>query len=147
MAGHRLRVFAQAIVQFIRAPGQCASDAANGLIGRAGQQVILTVFEQLRECILQQRQRAALLPDVGDDRGDQCRLQGQSHTLGRAANGALQFLRAHGQDNFCTLTHQFAKSGVKEGAIIEVCTQRDHQAQTTVWFFQGQPQAVQETGR
>ncbi len=109
--------------------------------------MVLSAVEQLRQGVLQHRQRARLLVHLGGDGRHQPGFQADAHLLGGQADRALDILRRHGHDGFGPLAHQLAEVGMHQRAVVEVGAQGDNHAQRAARFGDGGVQAVHEVPR
>jgi hypothetical protein len=119
----------QRVVDGVGPLGQRAADAAQLPVGVERQTAVPAALEKFAEGVLQQRQRAGLLVDVGHQRGYQFRLDGYADPRRRPLDGPHELVGRHGDDHLGALLHHLAQAGVKQRPVIEVGPQGGNDAQ------------------
>ncbi len=110
-----------------RPAGQRAGDPADRTVGRERQQMVVPVFEQLRQGELEERERPGLVGDVGDHLPDQAGFQHHRHRFRGRPDRQLELLRGQRRDRFGSPGEQLAEPWIDQWAIVEVRAERhDH---------------------
>jgi hypothetical protein len=76
------------------------------------------VVEQLGERVLEERQGAGTVADVGHDLGDQARLEANAQPFGGSVDGAFEFLRGHRRDHLGAAAQQLTDGPVIERTVV-----------------------------
>lgn len=123
---------------------QRSDGAPHFLIGRVGEQPALPPFKQLRQGILQQRQRPGLVMHFLDDLRDQPILKRHADSVDRAGDGLFHLFSTQWQNGLHTAAYQVAKLRVAQRAIVKVGTQCDNHAYPGARFGHCRMEQVQE---
>ena len=116
-----------AVVYALSSRRQSPGNAADPPIGVEGQSIAVTPFEQFREGVLQQGERARLMGDVGDRLRHQTRVGPDALQLGRASDRVLELVGHHRGNGLGPCGEQLAEPWIRERPIVEVGTERhDH---------------------
>ncbi len=106
-------------------PGDGPADAAGGVVTGVGQLPALAPPPRLQQGVGQQRQRARVLPGVGDDDLGQPRFQFVAGCQRRLLDGLAQFGRVHGADQLLMALQGIAQPGVVQKAMQKIGPQGD----------------------
>ena len=87
-----LPVVVELRVELLGPPPEGTRDATDLPVGLEEQRASVAPLEELGERVLHQRERAGLLGDVGQHRGDEARLQRDVDALGRPGDRPLELL-------------------------------------------------------
>ena len=101
-------------------PGDRAAHAARALVGAQAQRAAVALLPQLEQRGRQQRQRAGLALDVGDQRVDELGLDAQAGAAGGQLDRAAQLVAAHRPDEHVVGAEQPRQLGVAGAAAVEV---------------------------
>ena len=134
----------EAGVELIGARCQRASHPADLLVGVLGERGVFAALIQLAEGVLQKRQRARLVDDVGDDVRDQPRLQLQARAPGRARDRCLKLPGAQRMHRDMAVLDQRAEPSHTQRPVIEIRAQRHHHTHTSVSRRHGVGQQLDE---
>ena len=115
------------LVEPVGARGDGAGDSAHRHVGLQAQSLVLATLEQLRECVLQQRERSRLMDDVGDDLRDEPGLGRDADLLGRTADRLLELVRRERRHRLGATAEQLTEARGRERPVEEVRPERhDH---------------------
>ena len=109
--------FVKAAIDFFSAFRQGAKRTADVLIRGNREQSAFAAFEQFRQGVLQQRQRARLFTNIFNDAFDQPLFKDRADAIRGTADGLRQFFVIQRQDQFGTGADQFAEALVEQRPI------------------------------
>ena len=120
---------AQPRVDLLGATGERSRDSAHRLIGGTQEDAPLAALVQLGQCVLEQRERAGLVRDVGDHLREQARLERRADALGRPRDRTLELVGPQRHDRLDVVAEQLGEAAVEQRPVVEVGSQRGHDAQ------------------
>ena len=129
LARSRLAIGVKRQKRIFGAARQRAKHPADCQVRVARQHAAAAPLEQLGKRVLQQRQRAGLLANIGHDRGGQLGIDQRTSALGRGADRAAQLVGRERQGHLGAGTHQRAEAGHEQRPVVEIGPQRDDHAQ------------------
>ncbi len=103
---------------------QGSRHAADLLECREGEPVAVPSLEQLRERVLEQRKRAGLVGDVGDDLGLEAGLDGDADPFDRPSDRLLDLVGRERRHRLGPCREQLAEPRVRQRAVVEVGAKR-----------------------
>ena len=135
----------KACVEILGTPAERADDSTGREVALERQHVAGAVREQLGQRVLQERQGAGLVADVGDDLGDEPRLEADADASRRPLDclGKLVLRRRRNRDH--PGPQKFPELRVAEGVVEEVGAQRDENARRRVGVAGERGEAREET--
>jgi hypothetical protein len=130
---HRLSpVRVEALVERLGPPCDRPGDTTDLVVGRTRKRRPHPPLVELGERVLEQRQRARLVDDVGDDAAEQSLLERHAHALGGSSDRALELVRRQRQHRLNSVPHQFADAAMEKRPVVEIRPERDHNPEPTV---------------
>ena len=131
-------------IETLGSAAQRADDPTGREVALERQHVAGSVREQLRERVLQQRQGARLVADVGDDLGDEPRLEANADASRRTLDrlGKLVLRRRRYRDH--PGPQKLPELRVAQGVVEEVGSQRDENARWRVGIARERSEAGEE---
>jgi hypothetical protein len=132
------------VVGALGQPGDGTVHAAGLVVGGEGEAVVLAPLPQLEQGGGQQRQRAGLALDVGDQRVGQRRLDAQPDAAGGQLDGAPQLGGLHRTDKDVVGGEPLGECRVGGEATIEVGAGRGHHDGSAVWIVRRAGEQVRE---
>ena len=100
--------------------GQGSGDPAELLVRGEGQSILVSTFEELRQCVLQKREGAGLMGDVGDHLRHQPGLGPDADPFGRTSDRLLELVGGERRNRLGPLGEQLSEPRIDEGAVVEV---------------------------
>ena len=119
---------AEACVEILGTPAERADDPAGRDVALERQHVAGAVREQLGQRVLQERHGARLVADVGDDLGDEPRLEANADASCRPLDRLGELVLRRRRDRDHPGPEQLPELRVAEGMVEEVGAQRDENA-------------------
>ena len=129
LARRLLRRLPEAAVDLLGPAGERPGDAADRAIGVARQRASLAPLVELGQRVLEQRQRARLVGDVGHELGEQARLEPCADALRRAGDRALELVGLQRDERLDIVAEQLREAAVEQRPVVEVGAERDDDAQ------------------
>ena len=99
---------------------QRSGDPAELLVRGEGQTVLVPTFEELSEGVLEQRERAWLMGDVGDDLRHQPGLGPDADPFDRPPDRLLELVGREGRHHLGSFSEQLPETRVDQRAVVEV---------------------------
>ena len=144
LAAGSLRARVEAPVELLRAAAQRADDPAGRHVTLEREHVARTCGEEFGERVLQQRQCAGLLVDVGDDLRDEAWLETYADALRGSLDRVREFVLRRGGDCHHARAQQLSELRVTERMVEEVRSQSEHDAHPRAWVAGERGEAVEE---
>jgi hypothetical protein len=132
------------LVDLLGARGQGSGDAADVPVRGEAQSVLVPTFEELRERVLQERERPGLMGDVGDQLGNQPGLGSDADPFGRPPDRPLELVGYERGQRLGPLGEQLAEAGVDKWAVVEVRPEGHDHAKPTLGVGGGDAKRLQE---
>ena len=110
-----------------------AGHTADGSVRRARQGGSIASIEQLRQGVLEERQRTRLIEDVHDDLHEQPRLERDADAGSRRGNRPLDLLRCERRNGDHAVLQQPREGKMAQRPVVEVSPKRDHQPEAAPW--------------
>ena len=114
--------------QLLGPPGERTGDPSDLPVGVEREHALGAPLGELGERVLQERQRARVVRDVGDHLGQKSRLDNEPGAVGGGDDRALELLRRHRRDRFGSRREQVAEAGDGERGVVEVRPECRHDA-------------------
>jgi hypothetical protein len=115
-------------VELLGPPAERAGDAADPPVSVEREDTAVAPFEELRQRVLHQRQRAGLLGDVCEHRGHERRLERDVDALRRTGDRAFELIGRERDHRLHARAEQLREAPVQERAIVEVGPERHDDA-------------------
>lgn len=142
-----MRLVAEAGQQSFGALHQRARHPAELLVRGVVDAVAAPIVEQLRQRVLQQRQRAGSIGYLPDQGGHERRLERDAVRLRRTRDRTLQLVRRHRCDDLGPVAEQFTETSVLQWPVVEVGSQRGDDTDATLLVGDGTHQIGEEAVR
>jgi hypothetical protein len=113
-------------VQLLGPTGQRTAQSAQLAILVEKEEARDVDLEQLCQRVLHQWQGTGLTGDLGDDFGDQARLELDAHPRRRIDDGVLELVTGQGRDRHRVPFHESGEVGIPEGPVVEVGPKGEH---------------------
>ena len=124
--------------------GQGPGDPAELLVRGEGQSVLVPTFEELREGVLQQREGARLMGDVGDHLRHQPGLGPDADPFDRPPDRLLELVGCEGRNRLGPFGEQLPETRVDERAVVEVRPEGHDDAEPALGVGGGDAKRLQE---
>ena len=131
-------------VELLRPPAERTRDPADLPVGLEEEDPPVPALEQLGQGVLHQRERAGLLGDIGEHRGDQAGLERHIHTLRRARDRAFELLGRERDHGLHTGLEQLREAPVEERPVVEVGAEGDDHAEPAAGVGRRRLEALEE---
>ena len=109
-----------------------------------GQPLLVPTFEELREGVLQERERAGLMGDVGDHLRHQPGLGPDADPFGRPSDRLLELVGGERRNRLGPFGEQLPEARVDERAVVEVRPEGHDDAQPALGIGGGDAQRLEE---
>ena len=144
VTARRLRRRTKTRVEILRTPAERADDPAGRDVALERQRVARAGREQLGQRVLQERQGARLIADVGDDLGDEPRLETNTDASRRPLDRLCKLVLRGRGDRDHPGPQELPELRVAERVVEEVGAQRDENARTRAWVVGERGEAREE---
>ena len=127
--------------------GQGSRDPAELLVCGEGQSILVSTFEELREGVLQEREGAGLMGDIGDHLRHQPGLGPDADPFGGASDRLLELVGGERRNRLGPFSEQLSEPRVDERAVVEVCPEGHDDAEPALGVGGGDAKRLQEQSR
>ena len=120
------------------------SDPAELPVRGEGQSILVPTFEELREGVLQEREGAGLMGDVGDHLRHQPGLGQDADPFDGPSDRLLELVGRERRNRLGTFSEQLPEARVDERAVVEVCPEGHDDAEPALGVGRGDAKRLEE---
>ena len=132
------------VVERLGPAGEGGRDASQPAVRGQLDHLTAAPVEQLRQRVLEEREGAGAIGDVGDDVGEEARLEPHAGPLGGTVDRPFQVGRPHRRDDLGAVAQQLPEGAVAKRTVVEVGPEREHDAQRAVRVLDRTDQGIEE---